>query len=136
MRSLPHEPTEEELGITQEMVEAGMAALHGYCPMDVAFPVGGEDDAVRAVLRAAFLVLETGGSRQRNTQYSLSIGSAPKPLSHRPQVPQSPDLSTLKTIVGADGLEVAQFGLCIGWLKEVGVLSPQRTNRHEPNHSA
>jgi hypothetical protein len=46
----------EEFGITQEMVSAGVFALRGLCPFDFAFPVGGEDDAVEAVLIAALRV--------------------------------------------------------------------------------
>ncbi len=39
--------------ITPAMIEAGVAALARLCPVDVAFPAGGERDAVEAVLKAA-----------------------------------------------------------------------------------
>jgi len=42
-----------EIEITPEMIEAGVSALVTHCPKDFAFPVGGEEDAVRAVLKAA-----------------------------------------------------------------------------------
>ena len=42
--------------ITSAMVEAAVLALSELCPMDVAFPVGGEDEVVRAVLLAAYQV--------------------------------------------------------------------------------
>jgi hypothetical protein len=35
------------------MIGAGVFALRRVCPFDVAFPFGGEDEAVEAVLRAA-----------------------------------------------------------------------------------
>jgi hypothetical protein len=43
--------------IPDEMISAGVFALRLKCPFDVAFPAGGEDEAVEAVLRAALEVL-------------------------------------------------------------------------------
>lgn len=43
--------------VTPEMIEAGVAALLRLVPTDVAFPVGGEEEAVAAVLRAAIPLL-------------------------------------------------------------------------------
>lgn len=43
----------EEIEITPEMIEAGVSGLSTACPLDVAFPVGGEEIAVEAVLRFA-----------------------------------------------------------------------------------
>ncbi len=39
--------------VSPAMVDAGLMALARICPLDVAFPVGGERDAVEAVLQAA-----------------------------------------------------------------------------------
>lgn len=39
--------------ITEAMIRAGVFALSGLCPLDIAFPIGLEDEAVEAVLRAA-----------------------------------------------------------------------------------
>ena len=39
--------------ISPEMISAGVFALQSHCPSDLAFPVGGEEIAVEAVLRAA-----------------------------------------------------------------------------------
>lgn len=39
--------------ITPAMIEAGVHALSLRCPLDIAFPVGGEETAVEAVLSAA-----------------------------------------------------------------------------------
>lgn len=44
---------------TPAMIEAGVEALKGACPMDLAFPVGGEETAVEAVLRAALLAAKS-----------------------------------------------------------------------------
>lgn len=38
--------------VTPAMIEAGVRALRLLCPVDLAFPVGGEDEAVRVVLEA------------------------------------------------------------------------------------
>ncbi len=38
--------------VTPAMIEAGVRALRLLCPVDLAFPIGGEDEAVRAVLEA------------------------------------------------------------------------------------
>lgn len=51
-----------ELEITAEMISAGVSALRGLCPFDFAFPAGGEDDAVEAVLKAALRARGPGGS--------------------------------------------------------------------------
>ena len=45
--------------VTPQMVSAGVFALQQVCPFDVAFPVGGEDAAVEAVLNAALKVWAT-----------------------------------------------------------------------------
>ncbi len=42
--------------ISSEMISAGVMALRGLCPFDVAFPIGGEDEAVEEVLKAALAV--------------------------------------------------------------------------------
>jgi hypothetical protein len=42
------------LTVTDEMIEAGVRALAETCPIDVAFPIGGEREAVEAILKAAF----------------------------------------------------------------------------------
>ena len=42
-----------EIEVTDAMIEAGVLALASVCPMDDAFPVGGEEIAVAVVLRAA-----------------------------------------------------------------------------------
>lgn len=47
----------DEVEITEEMVSAGVFALSQKCPMDFAFPAGGEDEAVEAVLKAGLEVL-------------------------------------------------------------------------------
>ncbi len=47
------EPREPPTAITPSMIIAGVAALRGKCPFDSAFPFGGEDEAVEAVLKAA-----------------------------------------------------------------------------------
>ena len=39
--------------ITPGMIKAGVEALAANCPMDLAFPIGGEETAVEAVLHAA-----------------------------------------------------------------------------------
>ena len=39
------------------MIFEGVWALHLKCPFDVAFPAGGEEEAVEAVLEAALGVL-------------------------------------------------------------------------------
>ncbi len=49
--------TAEPIKITPEMVSEGVSALRGLCPFDVAFPHGGEDAAVEAVLRAGLAAL-------------------------------------------------------------------------------
>lgn len=56
------------------MVEAGVFALRGKCPFDFAFPYGGEDEAVQAVLRAAMAVkyLEDLGDTERSYLNILS----------------------------------------------------------------
>lgn len=46
----------DEIEVTPEMIEAGARALREQCPMDFAFPVGLEEIAVEAVLRAALQV--------------------------------------------------------------------------------
>lgn len=51
-----------EIEVTPAMVEAGVLALASLCPLDVAFPVGGEQDAVRAVILAAH---QSGMCRER-----------------------------------------------------------------------
>ena len=40
-----------DIEITPEMIRAGVDALRLFCPFDLAFPHGGEEDAVEAVLR-------------------------------------------------------------------------------------
>lgn len=50
-----------EIEVTPEMIEAGVSALRLQCPFDVAFPVGGEEEAVLAVLSSA-LSLRRGNS--------------------------------------------------------------------------
>ena len=45
-----------EIEITEEMIAAGVFALSGKWPFDVAFPAGGEDEAVEVALRAALAV--------------------------------------------------------------------------------
>jgi len=59
---------DDELEITAGMISAGVSALRQLCPFDFAFPVGGEDDAVEAVLKAAWRVrgLEGSESIQRS----------------------------------------------------------------------
>ena len=47
---------QSEIEVTPAMVEAGVVALARLCPMDDAFPVGGEEVAVEAVLKAALRV--------------------------------------------------------------------------------
>ena len=58
----------DKFEITAGMISAGVSVLRGLCPFDVAFPVGGEDDAVAAVLKAAWRArcLEGSGSIQRS----------------------------------------------------------------------
>jgi hypothetical protein len=55
-------PATDEIEITPEMVSEGVFALAKLCPFDFAFPVGGEDEAVVAVLRAALAVRRHRGS--------------------------------------------------------------------------
>ncbi len=52
---------DEEIEITPQMVEAGVIALSSHCPIDVAFRLGGEREAVEAVLRAALEVRPNRG---------------------------------------------------------------------------
>ena len=47
--------SKDEIEVTPQMIRAGVAALSLRCPLDVAFPVGGEEAAVEDVLLAAFL---------------------------------------------------------------------------------
>ena len=42
-----------DIEITDAMIAAGVRALASACPMDFAFPAGGEEIAVEAVLKAA-----------------------------------------------------------------------------------
>jgi hypothetical protein len=42
-----------EIEVTKAMIRAGVAALAQLVPMDETFPIGMEEDAVEAVLRAA-----------------------------------------------------------------------------------
>lgn len=46
------------LKITGQMVEAGLAALAQTCELPIAFPAGGEHNAVKAVLNAALEILD------------------------------------------------------------------------------
>jgi len=46
--------------VTEEMVSAGVFALERLCPFDVAFPIGGEREAVAAVLEAALTLRVQG----------------------------------------------------------------------------
>lgn len=48
-----------EIEITEDMIAAGVAALAKLCPLDVAFPVGGEGTAVAAVLLAGLQVQDS-----------------------------------------------------------------------------
>ena len=52
--------------VTEAMVSGGIFALRGKCSFDVAFPAGGEDEAVEAVLKAAIAAkyLEDSGNTQ------------------------------------------------------------------------
>ena len=43
----------DEIEVTPEMIEAGVAALKLECPTDLAFSIGLEEIAVEAVLKAA-----------------------------------------------------------------------------------
>jgi hypothetical protein len=52
----------DEVEITAAMFSAGVSALRRLCPFDFAFPVGGEDDAVEAVLKAAWRAHDPEGS--------------------------------------------------------------------------
>lgn len=54
--------------VTAAMIEAGVIGLHGKCPCDVAFPAGGEDEAVAAVLVAAMAAkyLEDSGKTEQS----------------------------------------------------------------------
>lgn len=50
--------------VTAAMVAAGVHALSQRCPLDVAFPVGGEEIAVEEVLTAALAVAAGGRMRE------------------------------------------------------------------------
>ena len=43
----------DEIEITEEMIEAGVAALSRLIPMEEAFRLGGEEEAVAETVRAA-----------------------------------------------------------------------------------
>lgn len=67
-----------EIEITDEMIAAGVDALAVNCPMDDAFPIGGEEDAVLAVLEAALKVqaadrlVPAGPSRRGNYPFDVA----------------------------------------------------------------
>ena len=46
-------PRDRPVEITPAMIEAGVRALARACPLDLAFPIGGEEGAVEDVLTAA-----------------------------------------------------------------------------------
>lgn len=45
--------SDQSVTVTPQMVQAGVSALAAVCPMDLAFPIGGEESAVKAVIEAA-----------------------------------------------------------------------------------
>ncbi len=61
-----------QIEVTDEMIRAGVEAFGHLCPMDIAFPVGGEEVAVEAALRAALRV------RDGAAQPYLATHKAPK----------------------------------------------------------
>lgn len=53
---------ENEIQITPQMIEAGIRALSRHCPIDVAFPIGDVETAVREMIEAVFQERQESGS--------------------------------------------------------------------------